>query len=90
MSYDEKHNLANGEKNQDGNNTNLSWNCGVEGPSTDPAIAALRARQRKNFTAILLFSHGVPMLLSGDEMGRTQQGNNNAYCQDNDISWINW
>ncbi len=90
VSYNEKHNLANGENNTDGNNANLSWNCGVEGPTTDSAINALRARQRKNFAAILLFSHGVPMLLSGDEMGRTQQGNNNAYCQDNDISWINW
>ncbi|HZD30182.1 MAG TPA: glycogen debranching protein GlgX [Candidatus Angelobacter sp.] len=90
VSYDEKHNLANGENNQDGNNANLSWNCGVEGPTTDAAINALRVRQRKNFAAILLFAHGVPMILSGDEMGRTQQGNNNAYCQDNDISWINW
>jgi len=90
VSYNEKHNLPNGENNQDGNDTNLSWNCGVEGPSTDPAIETLRARQRKNFAAILLFSHGVPMLLSGDEMGRTQQGNNNAYCQDNGISWIDW
>ena len=90
VSYNEKHNLANGENNQDGNNANLSWNCGVEGPTTDPAINELRARQRKNFAAILLFSHGVPMLLAGDEMGRTQQGNNNAYCQDNDMSWLNW
>ncbi len=90
VSFNEKHNLANGENNQDGNNTNLSWNCGVEGPSTDPAINALRSRQRKNFASILLFSHGVPMMLSGDEIGRTQQGNNNAYCQDNEISWLNW
>ena len=90
VSYNEKHNLANGENNQDGNNANLSWNCGVEGPTTDPAINELRARQRKNFAAILLFSHGVPMILSGDELGRTQQGNNNAYCQDNDVSWLNW
>ena len=90
VSYNEKHNLANGENNQDGNNENLSWNCGFEGPIADPTIAALRARQRKNFATILLFAHGVPMMLSGDEMGRTQQGNNNAYCQDNDISWINW
>ena len=90
VSYNEKHNLANGENNTDGNNANLSWNCGAEGPTPDPAINELRARQRKNLVAILLFSHGVPMLLAGDEMGRTQQGNNNAYCQDNDISWINW
>jgi glycogen operon protein len=90
VSYDQKHNLANGENNQDGNNVNWSWNCGMEGPTADPAILQVRARQRKNFAAILLFSHGVPMLLAGDEMGRTQKGNNNAYCQDNDISWINW
>jgi len=90
VSYNEKHNLANGENNQDGSNANLSWNCGVEGATSDPAIDVLRARQRKNFAAILFFSHGVPMMLSGDEMGRTQQGNNNAYCQDNEISWVNW
>jgi glycogen operon protein len=90
VSYNEKHNLANGENNQDGNNANLSWNCGVEGQSNDAAINALRMRQRKNFAAILLFAHGVPMMLSGDEIGRTQQGNNNAYCQDNDVSWLNW
>ena len=90
VSYDQKHNLANGENNHDGNNANLSWNCGVEGPTTDAAINEIRARQRKNFAAILLFSHGVPMILSGDELGRTQQGNNNAYCQDNDVSWLNW
>jgi isoamylase len=90
VSYNEKHNLTNGENNQDGSNGNYSWNCGVEGLTTDPAINALRARQRKHFAAILLFSHGVPMLLGGDELGRTQQGNNNAYCQDNEVSWINW
>jgi isoamylase len=90
VSYNEKHNLANGDNNQDGNNANLSWNCGAEGPTTDPAVNELRTRQRKNFAAILLFAHGVPMLLSGDELGRTQQGNNNAYCQDNDVSWLNW
>ncbi len=90
VSYNEKHNLANGDNNQDGNNANLSWNCGAEGATDDDAIDELRARQRKNFVAILLFSHGVPMLLSGDELGRTQQGNNNAYCQDNDVSWLNW
>src|SRR5271166_1892565 len=88
VSYNGKHNLANGENNQDGNNANLSWNCGAEGPTSDPAINELRARQRKNFAAILLFSHGVPMLLAGDELARTQQGNNNAYCQDNEISWV--
>ncbi len=90
VSYSEKHNLPNGENNQDGSNENWSWNCGAEGPTTDAAINTLRARQRKNFAAILLFAHGVPMILSGDEIGRTQQGNNNAYCQDNDISWIDW
>ncbi len=90
VSYDEKHNLANGEQNQDGGNANLSWNCGIEGPTSDAAINELRTRQRKNFAAILLFSHGVPMILAGDEMGRTQQGNNNAYCQDNDVSWLDW
>jgi isoamylase len=90
VSYNEKHNLANGENNQDGSNANLSWNCGIEGTTIDSAINSLRARQRKNFAAILLFSHGVPMLLAGDEMGRTQQGNNNAYCQDNNVSWMNW
>ena len=90
VSYDEKHNLANGESNTDGNNANFSWNCGVEGPSDDPAINQLRLRQQKNFAAILLVSHGVPMILAGDELGRTQQGNNNAYCQDNEISWVDW
>jgi glycogen operon protein len=89
-SYNEKHNLANGDNNQDGSNANFSWNCGVEGPTTDLVVNELRARQRKNFAAILLFSHGVPMLLGGDEMARTQQGNNNAYCQDNEVSWVNW
>ncbi len=90
VSYDEKHNLANGENNSDGSDANYSWNCGVEGPTGDPAVHQLRARQRKNFAAILLFSHGVPMLLAGDEVGRTQQGNNNAYCQDNEVSWLDW
>ncbi len=90
VSYNEKHNLANGDNNTDGTNANFSWNCGVEGPTSDAAIAELRARQRKNFAAILLFSHGVPMILAGDEIGRTQQGNNNAYCQDNEISWLDW
>ena len=90
VSYNEKHNLANGDNNTDGNNANFSWNCGVEGLTIDPAINQLRARQRKNFAAILLLAHGVPMMLGGDEVGRTQQGNNNAYCQDNDISWLDW
>ncbi|MCS6927658.1 MAG: glycogen debranching protein GlgX, partial [Candidatus Binatia bacterium] len=90
VSYNEKHNEANGENNQDGHNNNLSWNCGVEGPTDDPHIVALRARQQRNFLATLFLSQGVPMLLAGDEIGRTQRGNNNAYCQDNDISWVDW
>jgi len=90
VSYNQKHNLANGDNNTDGNNANYSWNCGSEGPTNDNAINELRARQRKNLAAILLVAHGVPMILSGDEIGRTQQGNNNAYCQDNEISWLDW
>lgn len=90
VSYNEKHNEANGEDNRDGINDNLSWNCGVEGESNDLAIEALRSRQVRNFTAILLLSRGVPMFLAGDEIGRTQRGNNNAYCQDNEISWFDW
>ena len=90
VSYNQKHNLANGDNNTDGNDANYSWNCGVEGPTDDPAINELRARQRKNFAAILLLAHGVPMILSGDEVARTQQGNNNAYCQDNEVSWLDW
>jgi glycogen operon protein len=90
VSYNEKHNLANGEDNRDGTNANYSWNCGVEGPTDDPSVNALRLCQRKNFAAILLLAHGVPMLLAGDEIGRTQQGNNNAYCQDNEVSWLDW
>src|SRR5581483_796708 len=90
VSYNEKHNEANGEENRDGHDHNLSWNCGVEGPTEDPAIVVLRARQQRNFLATLLLSQGVPMLQAGDEIGRTQQGNNNAYCQDNEISWIDW
>jgi isoamylase len=90
VSYDHKHNEANGEDNRDGSDDNRSWNCGVEGPTDDPAILALRARQKRNFLTTLLLSQGVPMLLAGDEMGRTQQGNNNAYCQDNEISWVDW
>jgi isoamylase len=90
VSYNERHNLANGENNADGHHNNLSWNCGVEGPTEDPAIRTLRKRQMRNFLATLFLSQGVPMLLAGDEFARTQQGNNNAYCQDNEISWIDW
>jgi len=90
VSYDHKHNEANGEDNRDGSDDNRSWNCGHEGPTDDPAVRALRARQKRNYLTTLLLSQGVPMLLAGDEMGRTQQGNNNAYCQDNEISWVNW
>ncbi len=90
VSYNEKHNEANGENNRDGTDDNASWNCGVEGPTTDPAILELRERQKRNFLALLFLSQGVPMLCGGDEIGRTQQGNNNAYCQDNEISWFNW
>jgi glycogen operon protein len=90
VSYSRKHNEANGEANRDGESHNLSSNCGVEGDTDDPAILALRARQTRNFLATLLLSQGVPMLTAGDEIGRTQHGNNNAYCQDNEISWIDW
>jgi glycogen operon protein len=90
VSYNEKHNEANQEDNQDGDNNNRSWNCGAEGPTDDPQINALRARQKRNFLTTLMLSQGVPMLLSGDELGRTQGGNNNAYCQDNEISWLDW
>jgi glycogen operon protein len=90
VSYDDKHNEANGEDNQDGESHNLSWNCGAEGPTEAPEIVSLREKQKRNFLATLFFSQGVPMLLGGDERGRTQQGNNNAYCQDNEISWFDW
>ncbi len=90
VSYERKHNEANGEDNRDGSDHNLSHNYGVEGPTDDPAINAVRQRQKRNFLATLLLSQGVPMLLAGDELGRTQHGNNNAYCQDNEISWIDW
>src|SRR6185312_1593711 len=90
VSYNEKHNQANGEHNRDGANDNLSWNCGVEGPTGDGAIEALRNRQVKNFLALEFVSAGTPMVLMGDEVRRTQQGNNNAYCQDSDISWFDW
>ena len=90
VSYEQKHNLDNGEDNRDGHNDNLSWNCGVEGPTKDPNIISLRERQKRNYLATLILSHGVPMISAADEIGRTQRGNNNAYCQDNDISWVNW
>ena len=90
VSYNERHNEANLEGNGDGHAHNLSWNCGVEGPTDDPVIAALRRRQQANMLATLLLSQGVPMLLAGDEFGRTQCGNNNAYCQDNELSWVDW
>ncbi len=90
VAYNDKHNQANGEDNRDGHDHNLSWNCGVEGPTDDPAVRALRARQQRNFIATLMLSQGVPMLLAGDEIGRSQNGNNNAYCQDNAIGWVDW
>jgi glycogen operon protein len=90
VSYDAKHNEANGEGNRDGSNDNISWNCGVEGPTDDPEINRLRARQARNLLATLLISQGVPMLLGGDEVLRTQNGNNNAWCQDNSLSWLDW
>ena len=90
VSYDHKHNEANKEQNRDGTDDNRSWNCGVEGPTADPAILELRARQVRNFLVTLFFSQGIPMLLAGDELGRTQLGNNNSYCQDNEISWVDW
>jgi isoamylase len=90
VTYNQKHNQANGEDNRDGSDDNRSWNCGVEGPTDDHEILALRERQKRNLLATLLLSSGVPMLLAGDEMGRTQLGNNNAYCQDNEISWVDW
>src|SRR6266446_2713614 len=90
VSYNDKHNEANGEENRDGNSNNRSFNYGVEGPSDDPAIRALRERQKRNMLATLILSRGTPMMLAGDEFGHTQRGNNNAYCQDNDISWLEW
>ncbi|MFO7162192.1 MAG: glycogen debranching protein GlgX [Mycolicibacterium hassiacum] len=90
VSYNEKHNEANGEDNNDGESHNRSWNCGAEGPTDDPEITALRARQQRNFLTTLLLSQGVPMIAHGDELGRTQHGNNNVYCQDNELSWIDW
>ena len=90
VSYNEKHNEANLEDNQDGTDDNRSWNCGVEGPTDDPGIEALRRRQQRNFMTTLLLSQGVPMIVGGDELNRTQGGNNNAYCQDTEISWFDW
>ncbi|WP_118178506.1 glycogen debranching protein GlgX [Paraburkholderia phosphatilytica] len=90
VSYNDKHNEANGEENRDGHSDNKSWNCGEEGPTEDTEIRALRERQKRNLLATMLFSQGTPMIVAGDEFGRTQQGNNNAYCQDNDISWVDW
>jgi isoamylase len=90
VSYNDKHNEANGEESRDGESHNRSWNCGVEGPTDDPAVLALRARQTRNLLATLFLSQGVPMLLGGDEIGRTQQGNNNGYCQDSDLTWHDW
>ena len=90
VTYEHKRNEANGEDNRDGESHNRNWNCGVEGPTDDPEVAALRARQVRNHLATLLLSTGVPMLTAGDELGRTQRGNNNAYCQDNEISWLDW
>ncbi|GAB3558091.1 glycogen debranching protein GlgX [Spirosoma fluminis] len=90
VSYNEKHNEANGEDNRDGSNDNISWNCGVEGPTDDPAINELRERQKRNFLSTMLLSQGTPMLVMGDECGRTQHGNNNGYNQDSEISWMNW
>ncbi|WP_107051318.1 glycogen debranching protein GlgX [Streptomyces sp. NRRL S-1022] len=90
VSYNDKHNEANGEDNRDGESHNRSWNCGAEGETDDPAVLELRARQQRNLLATLLLSQGIPMLCHGDELGRTQRGNNNAYCQDNEISWVDW
>src|SRR6185436_499110 len=90
VSYNDKHNDANGEENRDGANDNNSWNCGTEGPTEEPAIRSLRMRQRRNLMATLLLSQGVPMICAGDELGRTQQGNNNAYCHDGELTWLDW
>ncbi|MFG2139763.1 glycogen debranching protein GlgX [Streptomyces sp. NPDC048650] len=90
VAYNDKHNAANGEANEDGERFNRSWNCGVEGPTDDPSVRRLRARQMRNFLATLMLSQGVPMLSHGDEFGRSQDGNNNAYCQDNELSWVRW
>src|SRR5436189_5299900 len=90
VSYNDKHNQANGEDNRDGANDNNSWNCGAEGPTDNAEILALRAQQKRNLIATLLLSQGVPMILAGDELSHTQNGNNNAYCQDNELTWLDW
>jgi len=90
VSYNEKHNEANGEGNRDGNDANWSWNCGVEGPTDNPAVLRIRRQQVRNLMTTLMISQGVPMILGGDELLRTQQGNNNAWCQDNALSWVDW
>src|SRR5690606_3858287 len=90
VSYDEKHNEPNGEGNRDGGDHDFSWNSGTEGPTGDPAIQRLREQRARTFIALLLLSQGIPMLLAGDERLRSQQGNNNAYCQDNETSWLDW
>src|SRR4029078_31416 len=90
VTYNEKHNEANLEDNRDGHSNNHSWNCGAEGPTDDPDITALRERQKRNLLATMLLSHGTPMLLAGDEFGHTQHGNNNAYAQDNETTWLAW
>jgi isoamylase len=90
VTYNDRHNEANLENNADGHGNEMSWNCGVEGPTEDAAINSLRSRQMRNYLAVLFLSQGVPMLQAGDEFGRTQRGNNNAYCQDNEISWVDW
>ena len=90
VSYNEKHNEANGEDDRDGDSHNRLWNCGAEGATDNPDILGLRERQKRNFLATLLLSQGVPMIAHDDERGRTQQGNNNVYCQDNELSWVNW
>jgi glycogen operon protein len=90
VSYNQKHNEANGEENRDGTNDNESWNCGFEGPTEHAAVKALRVQQQRNFLATLLLSQGIPMLLAGDEFGQTQHGNNNVYCQDSPVAWLNW
>ncbi|MCB9789156.1 MAG: glycogen debranching enzyme GlgX, partial [Deltaproteobacteria bacterium] len=90
VTYERKHNEANREGCRDGTDNNISWNCGVEGPSDEPAVRELRARQQRNFLATLMLSQGIPMLTAGDELGRSQRGNNNAYCQDDETSWLDW
>ena len=90
VSYERKHNDANGEMGRDGSDDNLSWNCGTEGPTSEPAVLVLREQQVRNFLCLLFLSHGTPMLLMGDESGHTRQGNNNPWCQDNELNWLDW